>query len=228
MTSRSGNGNSGVRGLISAVLLLLAFAGIAVAALGGHLQGFDRTLLLALRTGDAHDPIGPHWVEIMFLDLTSLGSYTIVTVITLAVTGFLLFDRKRGTALLVLTAVGGGTLLNNLLKYMFDRPRPDLVAHVVDVQTTSFPSGHAMLAATVYLTLGVLLASTQRRRSVRIYILALAVAITILVGVSRVYLGVHWPTDVMAGWCAGAAWATICWEMARRLQRRGKVEMPED
>ena len=215
-----------MRGFISAGLLLLAFAGIAAAALGGHLQGFDRAFLLALRTGDAHDPIGPHWVEIMFLDLTSLGSYTIVTVITFAVTGFLLFDGRRGTALLVLAAVGGGTLLNNLLKYMFDRPRPDLVAHAVDVQTTSFPSGHAMLAATVYLTLGVLLARTQHRRSVRIYILALAAAITVLVGVSRVYLGVHWPTDVMAGWCAGAAWAAICWEIARRLQQRGDVEKP--
>jgi undecaprenyl-diphosphatase len=213
-----------VRGLIGAAFLLLAFAGIATAVAGGHLEGFDRDLMLALRTGDAHEPIGPKWVETFFLDITGLGSNAIIILIALAATGFVLIERKRGLALLMLAAVGGGMILNNLLKFAFDRARPDLVAHTVEVSTTSFPSGHAMLSAIAYLTLGALLARTQNRGAARIFILALGIAMTAVVGVSRVYLGVHWPSDVIAGWCAGGAWALICWETARALQKRGDVE----
>ena len=106
----------------------------------------------------------------------------------------------------------------------FDRPRPDLVAHAVDVYTTSFPSSHAMLSTVTYLTLGALLARLQERRRLKIYIMGTAAAIALLIGFSRVFLGVHWPTDVLAGWCVGAAWALGCWVMTAWLQRRGKVE----
>jgi undecaprenyl-diphosphatase len=132
--------------------------------------------------------------------------------------------RKRGAALLVLASVGGGALLSTLLKLSFERPRPDLVPHAVAVYTASFPSGHAMLSAVTYLTLGTLLARIQPRRRLRAYIVAVAVLLTLLVGTSRVYLGVHWPTDVLAGWCLGAAWAMLCWAVALWLQRRGRVE----
>ena len=111
-----------------------------------------------------------------------------------------------------------------LLKLGFARPRPDLVPHAVEVYTASFPSGHAMLSAVTYLTLGALLIRVQPRWRVKVYILFLAISITLLVGTSRVYLGVHWPTDVLAGWCVGAAWALLCWLVALRLQREGKVE----
>ncbi|MEJ1935526.1 phosphatase PAP2 family protein, partial [Nostoc sp. NIES-2111] len=110
------------------------------------------------------------------------------------------------------------------LKIVFDRPRPDLVAHLVDVRTLSFPSGHAMMSAVTFLTIGVLLARTSPRRRLKVYIVAVAVALTLLVGFSRVFLGVHWPTDVLAGWSAGSAWAVLCWLVARTLQRRGQVE----
>ncbi|HEX8365674.1 MAG TPA: phosphatase PAP2 family protein [Allosphingosinicella sp.] len=114
------------------------------------------------------------------------------------------------------------------LKALFMRPRPDVVAHLVDVTSTSFPSGHATNSAVVYLTLGALLARTQTSRRVRAYLMAVAIALTLTltVGFSRVYLGVHWPTDVVAGWCVGAAWATSCGLLARFLQRRRTLEQP--
>jgi undecaprenyl-diphosphatase len=163
----------------------------------------------------------------MFVDITSLGGTTVVTLITLAVLGYLLFDGKRAAALLVLISVAGGAALSSVLKLGFDRPRPDLVAHLVEVQTLSFPSGHAMVSAVIYLTLGALLAQVQAHNHLRAYILSVAVILTLLIGISRVYLGVHWPTDVVAGWCAGAAWAIGCWVIAAWLQARGKIEQQD-
>lgn len=215
-----------MRGLVGAGILLAAFAAIAVGIAAGLFDTFDRTLLLSLRTGDTHDPVGPFWVETFFLDVTGFGSTTIIVIGTLAAAGFLLMTRRGGTALLVIAAIGGGTILNNIAKLFFERPRPDLVAHAVETQTSSFPSGHAMMSAIAYLTLGALLARTQKEASVRVYIAALAVLITILVGISRVYLGVHWPSDILAGWLLGGAWALFCWYIAERLQQRGDIEKP--
>jgi undecaprenyl-diphosphatase len=217
-----------LRGYIGAGLLIAVFIAIAVAIAGGYTDSFDRAFLLALRTGDAHEPAGPHWVETFFLDITGLGSWTIVTIVTVAAVGFLAMQGRGATAWLLVGAIGGGTLLNNLLKYFFGRARPDLVVHAVETQTTSFPSGHAMLSAIAYLTLGALLARTQKQPAARAYIIAASVLVTVLVGISRVYLGVHWPSDVIAGWCVGAAWALICWEVARRLQHRGEIEQPHN
>ena len=123
-------------------------------------------------------------------------------------------------ALLVLLAVFGGGAIVYFLKLGFDRPRPDLVPHGSYVFTASFPSGHSMLSAITYLTLGFLLARSQSHRTLRIYIMVLTLVVTGLVGLSRVYLGVHWPTDVLAGWAAGACWALLCWLVARWIQQR--------
>ncbi len=142
----------------------------------------------------------------------------------LAAAGVLALSRRRAGAVLVLVAIGGGTALSTLFKLGFERPRPDLVPHAVEVYTASFPSGHAMLSAVTWLTLGALLMRVEPRRRVKAYVLAMAVLTTLLVGASRIYLGVHWPTDVLAGWCIGAAWALICWLAALWLQRRGRVE----
>ncbi len=203
--------------------LLAAFIALASEVIEGEMLGFDKAVLLALRNpADPGDPLGPAWREMVMKDITSLGSVTVLTLVTLAAASYLLIARNRGATLLVIAAVGGGTLLSNLLKYAFARPRPDVVAHSVEVATTSFPSGHAMLSAVTYLTLGALLASFAAERRRKAFILGLAVLLTVAVGISRVYLGVHYPTDVLAGWAVGAAWAMLCvgvsWWLRRRRQ----------
>ena len=204
---------------------MLVFAEFVDRVVEGETRAFDETVLLAFRDrNNPSYPIGPVWLQIMFRDITPLGGYAVVTLITLTVIGYLLMDRKHAAALLVLVSVGGGAALSNLLKLAIARPRPDLVAHLIEVNTTSFPSGHATLAAVTYLTLGALLSRLEGRRHAKIYVLTVAVALTFLIGVSRIYLGVHWPTDVLAGWCVGSAWAMLCWRIALALQRSGDVE----
>jgi undecaprenyl-diphosphatase len=205
------------------------FVALADEVLEGDSHAADRTILLWFRTaGDLSDPLGPGWLEEMVRDFTALGGIGVLTVATLAVVGFLLIAGKHRTGLFVLGAVGSGLALSFLLKYGFDRPRPDLVPHGSIVYTSSFPSGHSMLSALTYLTLGALLAWQQHRWKLKAYVFGVAVLLTLLTGVSRVYLGVHWPTDVLAGWTAGIAWALAWWLLARVLQRRGTVDPDEE
>jgi undecaprenyl-diphosphatase len=160
-------------------------------------------------------------------DITGLGGIAVLTLCTAGVAGFLLIIRNYGAMWLVIVATGGGLVLSTVLKYFVDRPRPDLGPRLSLVYTTSFPSGHSMMAAVVYLTLGSLLASVVRRKRLKLYILSLAMLVTLLVGISRVYMGVHGPTDVLAGWTAGLVWAILCWLVARQLQRRGAIHDTE-
>ncbi len=206
---------------------LFTFFSIADEVMEGETHALDEALLLALRTpGDPADPIGPSWLESAVKDITALGSFAVLTIVTLAVIGYLLFTGKRRTALLVAVSIVGGAIMSTLLKNVFARPRPDLVAHLTDIHTLSFPSGHAMLSAVTYLTLGALLARIETDPRTKTYLLSVAVVVTLLVGLSRIYLGVHYPTDVLAGWCAGAAWAILCWLVALALQRRARRGRP--
>lgn len=206
-------------------VLLFAFVKLADEVLEGETRTFDETVLLALRMpGDISQPVGPLWLQEMVRDFTALGSIGVLTIVTLGVAAWLLFSGKRRTAGLVLVAVAGGVVFSSLLKLGFARPRPDLVPHSVAVFTNSFPSGHAMMSAVVYLTLGFLVARTQHAVALKVYLLSLALFLTLLVGLSRVYLGVHWPSDVLAGWAVGACWALMCWFVMSRLQGKGKVE----
>ena len=205
--------------LLGITLLLLVFAEIADDVGEGDTRVFDERLLLALRTSDLADPIGPRWFELAVADVTALGGFAVLALLTLLAIGYLLVLKKWGSALLLLIATLGGTAISEGLKLGFNRSRPDLVAHVVETTSMSFPSGHAMLSAATYLTLGALLARTQERRRLRGYIMGAAILLTLLIGVSRVYLGVHWPTDVLGGWCLGAAWAMLCWSIAQWLSR---------
>jgi undecaprenyl-diphosphatase len=176
---------------------------------------------------DLANPIGPPWLEEAARDLTSLGSTSVLGIIVFASAGYLLLAGKRHAALLVLAAELGGVLLSNTLKAGFARPRPDIVPHLARVFTASFPSSHATVSAAVYLTLGTLLARTvAETRHTKLFFVGVAVVLTLIVGSTRVYLGLHYPSDVMAGWCIGAAWAMICWAVALYLQRRGQVERP--
>ena len=200
--------------------LLFAFIKLASEVVEGETLSFDRSILLALRVaGDTADPIGPTWFESVMRDLTALGSTVVLIIFTLAIAGFLIVTDRRALALLLMLAVSLGTALSNILKYFIGRPRPDLVAHVVQVHTMSFPSGHAMLSAVTYLTIGALLAHDQIRIHVKTYILSIAIFLSLLVGISRVYLGVHYPTDVLAGWAIGAAWACFWWIITAKFRQ---------
>jgi undecaprenyl-diphosphatase len=214
--------------LLIIAALLLGFGLLAEEVIEGDTLPFDRKLLLALRqAGNPGVQLGPPWLPEAMRDISALGSTLVLGLILLAVVGYLLLARKRAAAWLMLGSVVSGVVLNNLLKFGFARPRPDLVTPAVRVFTASFPSGHATMSAITYLTLGALLARTHSELRMRIFFMTLAGLLTVLVGVSRVYLGVHYPTDVLAGWCIGTAWAMGCWVLMTWLQRKGKVEPPE-
>lgn len=213
-----------IAGLAGAAFL---FVGIADAVLEGGTHRFDTWLLLSLRhPADPTDPLGPAWFEATMRDITALGSTTILVFVSLAAIGYSLMMGMRHAAVAIAAATFGGIALSHALKWGFDRPRPDLVPHGTLVLSQSFPSGHAMLSAIVYLTLGAMLARTQNSPQVKAYLFALAAMLTLFVGVSRVYLGVHWPSDVLAGWSLGAAWALIWQVIMLRLSRRGGIEAP--
>ena len=217
--------------LIASLLVVAGawvFIAIADEVKEGGTQRFDEWAVRALRRPDNPAiPIGPKWLPEVGRDLTALGGVAVLTLIILAVVGFLLLQEKRRLMWLVLGATVSGLLLSSALKHIFDRPRPGLVPHLSDVYTTSFPSGHSMLSAIAYLTLGSLMAHSVQKRSIKFYFVAVALMLTFLVGVSRVYMGVHFPTDVLAGWSAGLAWALLWWLVAQYLQRIGAVEREE-
>jgi len=211
-------------GFGSVCFLSLAFLDFAEDLHEGETFLLDRNLLLALRGGRPEGaPIGPRWLPGVAIDLTSLGSTSVLTLITLATVGYLLTDKNWRSALLVLIAVCGGALLTTLFKELMARPRPDIVLHLVKVTNPSFPSGHAANSAATYLTLGALLAQVNEGRRAKIYLVGLAVIITLMIGVTRIYLGVHWPSDVIAGWCLGSAWALFCWLCGDWLKRAGRI-----
>lgn len=215
------------------VFLVVVICGFAFLKLGSEIMegdqfALDRLILLALRhRTDLAVPVGPGWLQTAMIDVTAIGGVTVLTLLTAIIAGYLIAARRNGTALFLLLAIAGGALASSLLKSGYARPRPDLVAHLVEAHTASFPSGHAMNSAITYLTLGALLARAEKDRRVRVYIITVAILLTVAVGTSRVYLGVHWPSDVLAGWCVGACWAATCSLLARALQRNRKIEAPQ-
>jgi undecaprenyl-diphosphatase len=211
--------------LISALVLL--FLGVAGEVREGETGDFDRWIIQLFRDPLDHArPLGPPWLVEAMRDVTSLGSTVVLATIVILVVVYLLIVRKYAMALLVAAAVIGGQVMSTLVKLTIDRPRPDFPDWAPLVFTPSFPSGHAMLSAVTYLTLGVLLARAQPTPILRIYFVAVAIFLTLSIGISRVYLGVHWPTDVIAGWSVGSAWALTCGAVALWLQERGTVEKP--
>ena len=215
-------------------ILVVAFTFVACvwlfAMLSGHVvagrtQGFDERVLLALRqAADPAVPIGPRWMLPFAMEFTSLGSGIVLFTVILVVAGYLALERRYHMMWLTIGASIGGMLLSSALKIFFARGRPTIVPHLAVVSSASFPSGHSMIAAVVYLTLGALLARTTRDWRLRSYYLGVAITLTFLVGLSRIYLGVHYPTDVMAGWMGGALWALGCEMGAQALQRRGGLK----
>jgi undecaprenyl-diphosphatase len=211
--------------VLAAAVAVWLFLVIADAVTEGGPGHTDEWILRSLRepTNPA-DPLGPQWLEEAARDVTALGGHAVLALLVVSVVGYQLIGRHYPAALLVVASTLGGVLIGHLLKGFYARPRPDVVPHLVHVSSASFPSGHAMLAAVVYLTLGALLARLVEGWWAKLYFVAVAVILTLLVGASRVYLGVHYPTDVVAGWCVGLTWAVLCWLAARYLQRHGVVE----
>jgi undecaprenyl-diphosphatase len=204
-------------GLFLAVILLIVAGTWAFIHLADEVRERETERFDARINRLWYEHPGPKWVRDAGRDVTALGGVT-------AVVGYLLLSARYGMAGLVLVATLGGLCVTSALKHWIDRPRPPLHQSDVIVYTTSFPSGHSALSAATYLTLGTLLARSTRSRTLKFYFLFLALMMTFLVGLSRVYLGAHYPTDVLAGWCVGLVWALICWAVARELQHRRVVE----
>jgi len=205
--------------------ILLTFTKLASEVLEGETLKYDRAILLSLRTsGDLSVPKGPRWLTSAALDITALGSATVLGLAVVSVAGFLVLQGLWRRALVVIGASLGGWFLNGALKQLYHRPRPDVVPHLREAMSLSFPSGHALQSAAVYLTLGVLMMRLADRRITKVYCMAVAATGTVLVGLSRVYIGVHYPTDVLAGWLIGLSWALLCWTIERSLERQAGLK----
>ena len=184
-------------------------------------QSFDETVVRAMRRADNPElPIGPQWLRVAARDVTALGGWTVLTLLTAVVCGFLAMVHRFRSMVLVLVATLGGWVLNAALKETFARPRPSVVPHLTESYAPSFPSGHAMLSAIVFLTLGAMLAQLIERRRLKVYVVTVALLFTFLVGLSRVFLGVHYLTDVLGGWVAGLGWALLTSLLVRAVKRR--------
>ena len=205
--------------ILMACLLAWGFLTIAEAVLDGDAHAVDEWILSWLRVGPetSRQPIGPRWFQEVMRDVTALGSPVVLTLIVFGAWGFLMMAGHRAMAWLSLASAGGGMLMSRSLKALFTRARPEDVYHATVASGYSFPSGHAMMSAVVFLTLAALAARLTPHTLLRVYAILVAGLMTGLVGLSRIYLGVHWASDVAAGWAAGAAWALMCWLLADRL-----------
>ena len=199
----------GVLTLVAAATAALSlFIKVAEEVVEGDTHKIDLQIIMWLRAaGNPTDPVGPGWLEDFVRDITALGSPAVLGLIVLIASVFLLLAGKRRLAIFMVLAAGGGTFAVTLLKHAFARPRPQLTPDGLMVYMASFPSGHAMVSAVVYLTLGALIARLAPRTVLKLYIMSVAVLLTGMIGLSRIYLGAHWPSDVLAGWAVGAAWA---------------------
>jgi undecaprenyl-diphosphatase len=203
--------------------LLIMLTGLAVfvtlaAQLGTpSVQRFDETVVRSLRNAeDLALPVGPAWFNELARDFTALGGYGILSTITILVTTFLHLERRPARAHFVVVAIFAGYSLSMTLKALIARPRPDIVPWLSHVHSSSFPSGHSMMSAVVYLSLGLMLSDLTSRRLVKTFVVVAPLTISALVGLSRVYMGVHYPTDVVAGWWLGISWSLACWLAIRR------------
>jgi undecaprenyl-diphosphatase len=213
--------------VLLAALALIAGAVLAFIEIADDMReddgrAFDLAVLRLTHPDPANpsDPAGPSWLDHASADFSALGSVTVLLTLVLAACGYLLLRRRALEALLLVVAAGGGLAISQGLKTIFERDRPPEIYRAAEALNQSFPSGHAMLSAVIYLTLGAMLARAEEHWPLRVYMMVLAILLALLVGLTRIHLGVHWASDVLAGWCAGAAWATLCWLLDRWLRKR--------
>jgi undecaprenyl-diphosphatase len=212
-------------GLFTVGLLAVVFLEIAELVHEGEVAAIDRAILLACRSDpDGLDPIGPDWLANAAVDVTALGGEAVSTLIVVVAFGFLVLAKRPRVGILLVAASAGAGLAITLLKRFYERGRPDVTRVLVPADGLSFPSGHATIGMALYMTLGVLIAGSLERRSLRVYVVAVSAALPFMIGASRVYIGVHYPSDVVAGWTLGLGWALFCGLLERALRRRGTIE----
>ena len=215
--------------LLTLFLSLFVFINVGILVTNGTTRQFDESIIKYFRVeGNNSESVGPAFLTESMRDITSLGGETVITIITIFVVGFLFLQKRYDAMWLVLVATIGGALISIGLKEFYGRERPDISYRLINVTPLSFPSGHSMMSAIVYLTQAAIIARIQKNKKIRIYILSAALFLTFIIGVSRVYLGVHYPTDVIGGWTIGLAWASFCWFIAWYLQRRNKLKTNDE
>ena len=205
-------------GLLIVVGGTWSFLAIADNVSDGETQRTDERVLLSLRNADdLSQPVGPAWLLPVMRDVTALGGFAVLIFVTFVSLTFLWVDRRYRSLAFVSASILGGFALAIGLKAFFGRARPEIIPHLTQAKLSSFPSGHSMMSAIVYITLGTLLSRLVHRKGVRVFVIAVPLFLTMMIGISRVYLGVHYPSDVLAGWSAGLAWSSLCWLVARGL-----------
>ena len=213
---------------ITLSICALLFCLIAILVSAGLTKSFDDTILLSMRqTENASIPVGPAWLKNFMIDISSLGSVSIIVLIVVFVSGFLIIKRDFKLLRVILFAAIGGGIIDLLLKILFTRPRPEIVPHFVNAEFWSFPSGHSIMSSVVYLSLAAIFIPVKMNENIKKYFLIFAVVITLLVGLSRIYLGVHYPTDVLAGWLLGTAWSCISILLADKLTTKKLAEITD-
>ncbi len=202
-----------VLGWVLTLLLLLVFFSLSEGVINNELSHFDQTVGAFIREFTNSQ------LTLLVTWVTRLGAGKIETVLALFTSGIFLFVLKeKWKALFLWIALGGGWLLNIGLKFFFHRERPS-IQHLVEVGGYSFPSGHAMVSTIFYGMIGYLIWTEIRRRSkTSWYVPLLSLLIILAIGLSRVYLAVHYPSDVIAGFCAGGVWLIVCiWGIRKQL-----------
>ena len=204
---------------VAAALMLLLWLGWEIGE--GEGFAFEPAIMLAMRVaGHPDQPVGPAWLPSMIRDITALGSTVVLTLWVAMAASFLWLRGLKQSMLLLLMATIGGSVMVTLIKALVGRARPDVIGRLMVETSNSFPSGHAALSAIVYLSIAALFWPLMRRSRERVWLLAAMMLLVGAIGVSRVYLGVHWPSDVLAGWIFGSLWALAWWRIELRVIRR--------
>ncbi len=213
---------SALGALMVVILGVLAFVKLADDMAETDGRAFDQAVLVWMQPV-AGQPRGPWWLHEAALDITSLGGIAVLSLFAVATVGFLLIQKKRLSALLLALGLLGGVALSEGLKALFERERPPVAYQAVETLNASFPSGHALMSTVFYLSVAVMLARAFPTKRLKAYVLGVGMTLAGLVGLTRVYLGAHWATDVLAGWCVGAAWAMALWLVAYAATRFQKT-----